>query len=92
MEETHCYVYAIHNLQIMISNGGMMKCGGKYENVKLQMGNYRLISHLFDIEIDGCDVVLGTKCLCTSSHVTMDFRELYMSFTKEGHKNTLISL
>jgi len=28
VEETHCYVHAIPNFQIMIANGGMMKCGG----------------------------------------------------------------
>jgi hypothetical protein len=27
-EETHCYVHPIPNFQIMISNKGMMKCGG----------------------------------------------------------------
>jgi len=42
VEETHCDVYPITNFQIMITNGGMMKCGGWLENVKLyvklQMG------------------------------------------------------
>jgi len=28
VEETHCYLCAIHNFQIMIANGGIMKCGG----------------------------------------------------------------
>jgi hypothetical protein len=37
-QDTHCYVYPISNFQIMISNGGTMKCGGRCENVKLQMG------------------------------------------------------
>jgi hypothetical protein len=35
IEETHCYVYVMHNFHIMISNGGMLKCGGKSENVCL---------------------------------------------------------
>jgi hypothetical protein len=28
-----------------------MKCGGKCENVKLQMGDYQLKSHMFAIEM-----------------------------------------
>jgi hypothetical protein len=28
----------LDNFQIMVANGGMMKCGGKCKNVKLQMG------------------------------------------------------
>jgi hypothetical protein len=84
VKETHCYVHAIHNFQIMIANGGMMKCGGSCENVKLQMGEYHLKSHMFSIEMGGCDVVLCVKWLCTLGPNTMDFKDLYMSFTKEG--------
>jgi 3-dehydroquinate synthetase len=58
-KETHCYVHAVHNFQIMIANGGMMKCGGKCEKVKLQLGEYQLKSNMFVIEMGGCDVVLG---------------------------------
>jgi hypothetical protein len=27
-QETHCYIHAINNFQIMIANGGSMECGG----------------------------------------------------------------
>jgi hypothetical protein len=49
----------MHNFKIMITNGGMMKCGGKCENVKLQLGDYQLKSHMFSIEMGGYDVVFG---------------------------------
>jgi hypothetical protein len=39
-QETNCYIHAINNFQIMIANGGSMKCGGRCENVCLQIGNY----------------------------------------------------
>jgi hypothetical protein len=32
-QETHCYIHAVNNFQIMIANGGSMKCGGHCENV-----------------------------------------------------------
>jgi hypothetical protein len=38
-EEVNCFVRPISNFQILITNGGTMKCGGYYENVKLQMGD-----------------------------------------------------
>jgi hypothetical protein len=41
-KETHCYIHDVNNFQIIIANGGSMKCGGKCENVKLQMGDYFL--------------------------------------------------
>jgi hypothetical protein len=43
----------------MIANGGMMKCGGKCEKVKLQLKEYHLKSNMFSIEMGSCDVVLG---------------------------------
>jgi hypothetical protein len=76
----------------MITNGGMMKCGGQCENVKLQIGEYHLKTHMFSIEMGGCDIVLGEKWLCTLGLVTMDFKELYMSFMQEGKKHTLKGL
>jgi hypothetical protein len=34
-QETNCYIRAVNNFQIMIVNGGSMKCGGSCENVHL---------------------------------------------------------
>jgi hypothetical protein len=48
-EDTHCYVCPISNFQIMITNGGTMKCGGRCEDVKLQMGEYRIKTQIFTI-------------------------------------------
>jgi hypothetical protein len=64
----------------MIANGGSMKCGGHCENVWLQMGDYSLKTHMFSIEMGGCDIVLGVEWLQTLGPITMDFCELYMSF------------
>lgn len=35
----------------MISKGGSMKCGRRCENVKFQMGDYSLNTHMFSIEM-----------------------------------------
>jgi hypothetical protein len=64
----------------MISNGGSMICWGFYENVHLQIGDYSLKYNMFCIEMGGCDIVLGVEWLQTLGPITMDFRELYMSF------------
>jgi hypothetical protein len=56
-QETHCYIHFINNFQITIANGGSMKCGGGCENVHLQIGDYHLKSHMFSIDMGGCDIV-----------------------------------
>jgi hypothetical protein len=58
-QEIHCFFHPINNFQVLISNGGFMKCGCHYQNVKLQMGDYDLKTHMFAIDIGGCDIVLG---------------------------------
>jgi hypothetical protein len=58
-QETNFYNRAVNNFQIMIANGGSMKCGGSCENVHLQIGDYHLKSHMFAIDMGGCDIVLG---------------------------------
>jgi len=77
-QETNCYICAVNNFQIMIANGGSMKCGRRCENVRLQIGDYHLKSHIFVINMGGCDIVLGAKWLRTLGPIFMDFKELTM--------------
>jgi hypothetical protein len=85
-QETHCYIHAVNNFQIMISNGGSMKCQGHCENVCLQIGDYHLKSHMFSIDMGDCDIVLGADWLRTLGPILMDFKELTMQFDQEGQQ------
>jgi hypothetical protein len=67
-QEINCYICAVNNFQIMIANGGSMKCGGHCENVCLQIGQYHLKSHMFSIDMGGCDIVLGVEWLHSWPH------------------------
>jgi hypothetical protein len=91
-EEVNCFVRPVSNFQILIANGGTMKCGGRCENVKLQMGDYHLKTHMFSISMGGCDIVLGVEWICTLGPITMDYQELYMRFTQYAHTYTLRGL
>jgi hypothetical protein len=54
-------------------NGGSMKCGGHCENVCLQIGEYHLKSHMFAIDMGGCDIVLGAEWLRTLGPILNGF-------------------
>jgi hypothetical protein len=58
-QETNFYIHAVNNFEIMIANGGSMKCGGHCENVHLQIGDYHMKSHMFSIDMGSCEIVLG---------------------------------
>jgi hypothetical protein len=66
-----------------------MKCGGKCENVKLQMGDYFLKTRIFTFKMGNCDIVLGVIRLRTLGPITMYVLELYMRFKKNEHFYTL---
>ena len=91
-ETTHCFVRAVSNFQVQIAYGGIMKCEGRCENVKLQMGDYQLKTDMFAIHMGGCDIVLGVEWLRTLGPITMDFQELYMSFKQNNSTHTLRGL
>jgi hypothetical protein len=61
IDEIHCFVFPVSNFQILIANGGTIKCGGNCENVKLQMGDYHMKINMLSISMGGCDIVLGME-------------------------------
>jgi hypothetical protein len=71
----------------MISNGRSMKCGGRCENVCLQIGQYHMKSHMFSIDMVGCDIVMGGEWLRTLGPILMDFKELIMQFIHDGQQH-----
>jgi hypothetical protein len=72
--EIHFFVHLVSNFQILITNGGTMKCGGSCENVKLQMGDYTMKTHMFSISMGICDIVLGVEWIRTLGPITMDYQ------------------
>jgi hypothetical protein len=66
-QQINCYIHAVNNFQNMIANGGSMKCGGRCENVHLQIGQYHLKYHMFSIDMGGCGIVLDAKWLTLST-------------------------
>jgi len=85
IENVNCFVRPVSNFQILIVNGGTIKCGGRCENVKIQMADYNLKTHMFAIAMGGWDIVLGVEWLRTLGKITMDYQELYMRFTQDAH-------
>jgi hypothetical protein len=91
-KEVNLFVRLVSNFQIFISNGGTIKCGSRYENVKLQMGDYHLKTHMFSISMGGCDIFFGVEWIFTLGPITMDYQELCMRFTQDSHTYTLRGL
>jgi hypothetical protein len=64
-----------------------MKCGGHCENVHLKIGQYHIKSHMFSIEMGGCDIMLSVEWLRTLVPITMDFKDPTFQFQQEGEQH-----
>ena len=53
------------------------------------MGDYHLKTHMFSIDMVGCDIVFNAEWLHTLGLTTMDFQNLYTIFVKESHTSIL---
>ena len=51
------------------------------ENVFLQIGDYSLKSHMYAIEMGGCEIIFGNEWLCTLSPITMIFQQVKHHYT-----------
>jgi hypothetical protein len=79
-QENHFYIHVVNNFEIVMVNGGSMKCRGRFQNVRLQIGDYHLKSHMFGIDMGSCDIVLGADWLRNLAPILMDFKKLTMKF------------
>jgi hypothetical protein len=52
----------------------------------LQIGDYNLKSHMFSIDMGGCDIVLGVEWIRNLGPILIDFKELNMKFDQEGQQ------
>lgn len=43
----------------MSQNGGKIACKGKYHNIKLSIGDYKMQSNMYFHPLAGCDIILG---------------------------------
>lgn len=68
----HYFFLVASNFQVLITDGGTLKCEGHCENIKLRMGDYHLNTPMFFIEMGSCDIVLGVGWLCTLGPLTME--------------------
>ena len=65
--------WEVSYFQVLIVDGGTMKFEGRCENIKLQMCNYHKKTHIFSIEMGGCNIVLGVEWIYTLGPITMNF-------------------
>jgi hypothetical protein len=52
----------------------------------VKIGQYHVKSHMFFIDMGGCDIVLGVKWIRNLGPIIMDFKELTMQFNHEGQQ------
>ncbi|KAG6518817.1 hypothetical protein ZIOFF_022298 [Zingiber officinale] len=69
---------------VKVADGRSLTSPGKCEGIKIILPNYELITDLFLLPLDGCDVVLGAQWLRTLGDIIWNFSQLTMRFQDQG--------
>ncbi|KAG6484232.1 hypothetical protein ZIOFF_061027 [Zingiber officinale] len=69
---------------VKVADGRSLTSPGKCEGIKIILPNYELITDLFFLPLDGCDVVLGAQWLRTLGDIIWNFSQLTMRFQDQG--------
>lgn len=72
------FIYPTPKFQVMIADGGTISCLGKYRNIKLNMGEYLLVSPVISIGIGGVDVALGDQWLQSMGTMAINFQDIFI--------------
>ena len=85
-KELNFFLYPATKCQVMVANGGIINCSGRFHNIKLTMGEYALNSPMISIPMGGADVVLGVQWLQSLWMVAFNFQEIVFNFFQKERK------
>lgn len=67
------FIYPSPKFQVMIADGGTINCLGNCHNIKLNMGEYLLVSLMIEIQMGGGYVVLRVQWLQSLGTLALNF-------------------
>ncbi|KAJ8765349.1 hypothetical protein K2173_012046 [Erythroxylum novogranatense] len=78
--------------QVMVGNGDKMECKGCCMGLTLRIQNYPIITNFYVLPVAACQVVLGVQWLETLGPFETDYRQLRMSFKRNGQQHVFQGL
>ncbi|XP_077219753.1 uncharacterized protein LOC143853943 [Tasmannia lanceolata] len=84
-----CLVENSDKFEVKVANGRTLTSTGKCSNMKIFVQDQELVTDLFLLPLDGCDIVLGAQWLLTLGDITWNFSKLIMQFSLNGKRVTI---
>lgn len=84
-------VDATYQMGVRLGDGHRIKTQGRCSNIQVQLGGLGIVVEANIMELGGIDLILGIKWLETLGKVVMDWKEMTMSFVKDGKQIKLKS-
>lgn len=69
---------------VRLGDGHRIKMQGRCPVVNIQLGELKIVVDAYIMELGGIDIILGVRWLETLGKVVMNWKEMSMSFAKEG--------
>lgn len=73
-------------IRVNITNGSRLWSEGSRSDVKLLIQGDQFITHVYVIQLEGCDIVLGIQWLKSLRPILWDFSALIMKFQQGGKR------
>lgn len=84
-------VDASYKMGVRLGDGHRIKTQGRCSNIHVLLGALEIVVEADIMELGGIDLILGIKWLETLGKVVMDWKEMTMSFVKNGRQVKLRS-
>uniref|UniRef100_A0A2N9FZS8 Reverse transcriptase n=1 Tax=Fagus sylvatica TaxID=28930 RepID=A0A2N9FZS8_FAGSY len=78
-----CHSIIAPPFQVQVANGEALRCTAVYQTT-VEIQGYQFTTHLFALDLQGSDVVLGMQWLRSLGRVLHDWENLTMDFTMAG--------
>lgn len=78
-----------HQIRVKLGDGHHVRTQGRCPVIQVQFGEFEVIVEAFVMELGGIDLIMGVRWLETLGKVIMDWKEMTMSFVRDGKRVVL---
>uniref|UniRef100_A0A2N9H8H7 RNA-directed DNA polymerase n=1 Tax=Fagus sylvatica TaxID=28930 RepID=A0A2N9H8H7_FAGSY len=84
-----CRTISAPTFHVEVANGERLSCNEIYQTVPMDIQGYAFVTHLFQLDLQGSDIVLGMQWLRSLGQVLHDWANLTMEFSANGQPHLI---
>lgn len=73
-------MYVAEKFKVTIADGARLECAGACRRIPFSIQGHTFTNDFYLLDLEGCDVILGTKWLRRLKPIILDFSAWWMRF------------